>query len=510
MTPDAIVIGAGPNGLVAANRLADAGMTVLVCEQHPDRLGGACATDAGTLPGFRHDVGAGFFPFAQASPAFQALELHRWGLEWRFAAVESCHPAPDGTTASISRDDDATAASFGGRDGDAWRRLMAWHRRVEPRLVRALLDPLPGMGAKLKLLPFDLFRLAAIGLSTTAGLSRRLFRGAPARRVIPGLALHVDLGPDDPFGAALGYMLGAFAATGGNGIPVGGAGSITQALARRLIDHGGAVRLGAPVERIITEGRGRAARARAVRLVGGEEIPARRVLANTGAPALYQRLLDEAVVPGRVQRVMRRFRRGWGAFKVDWALDGPVPWRSEEARRAAVVHAGDSVDDLRRFTAQARSGALPEHPYLVIGQQSLADPSRAPAGQHTLWAYSRVPPRVEGGQVEGGWSRHREAFADRVEARIEGLAPGFRQRILARRVVAPPDLEAFDPNLVGGDLGGGSNHWRNQLVFRPVFPYFGYATPVRGVYLCSSYAHPGAGVHGMCGWNAAGVALKRG
>jgi phytoene dehydrogenase-like protein len=188
---------------------------------------------------------------------------------------------------------------------------------------------------------------------------------------------------------------------------------------------------------------------------------------------------------------------------VDWALSGPVPWTVEEARASAVVHAGESVDDLARFTREARAGALPERPYLVIGQQSLADPTRAPAGKHTLYCYTHVPSRPD-----GGWDAARESFADCVEARIEELAPGFRASILGRHIMAPPDLEAWNENLVGGDLGGGSNAWHRQLVFRPLFPYFRYRMPVKGLYLCSSYAHPGAGVHGMCGANAALIAAR--
>jgi phytoene dehydrogenase-like protein len=208
--------------------------------------------------------------------------------------------------------------------------------------------------------------------------------------------------------------------------------------------------------------------------------------------------VERAHVPGRVVRRMERFEQAWGTFKMDWALTAPTPWTVGAARESAVVHAGDSLDDLSRFTGQVRRGELPENPYLVIGQQTLPDPSRAPPGHHVLWAYTHVPPRLE-----GGWPAHAEAFADVVEKRIEGLAPGFRSRILARRIVTPDDLQAMDANLVGGDLGGGSNAWNRQLVFRPVFPYFRYRMPVRGLYLCSSYAHPGAGVHGMCGYNAA-------
>ena len=499
--PDAVVIGAGPNGLVAACILAEAGLQTLVLEKHPHRAGGAVASEAATLPGYLHDVGAAFFPFAAASPAFAALALHEVGLRFAHAEVQSCHPAPDGSVASIFRDDEATARSFGGTDGDRWRRVMRWHRRVEPRLLAALLGPLPSIGAALRLGPIDLMRFAAVGLSSGAGLSRRWFSGAAARRVLPGLALHVDLGPNDPFSAALGYMLGTMAATGGNAVPLGGAKAVTDALVSRLRASGGVLRLDAEVTGLSVERR----RVRGLRLRSGEQIRVRKlVMANTGAPALFNTLLPPDVVPSRLRKAMGRFRRGWGTFKVDWALDGPMPWRSEEARNAAVVHAGDSLEDLARFTGEVRGGALPTNPYLVIGQQSLVDPSRAPAGGHTLWAYSRVP-----AQLDGGWAQHREAFADRVEARLEELAPGFRTHIRARHIVTPPDLQAMDPNLVGGDLGGGSNQWRNQLILRPAFPYFRYRTPVKGLYLCSSYAHPGAGVHGMCGFNAARVALTR-
>jgi phytoene dehydrogenase-like protein len=227
------------------------------------------------------------------------------------------------------------------------------------------------------------------------------------------------------------------------------------------------------------------------------------VLADVGPPALYLRLLRPRHVPVLIRQCIRRFQYGWGTFKMDWALAGPVPWRSDEARESAVVHAGDSIADLVVFTRQVRAGRLPDNPYLVIGQQSLVDPSRAPAGGHTLWAYSRVP-----NEMEGGWGRWREQFADRVEERIEGLAPGFRGLIRARASHTPADLQAMDENLVGGDLGGGSARIGQQLFFRPVFPYFRYRTPVRGLYLASASAHPGAGVHGACGFNAARMALR--
>jgi phytoene dehydrogenase-like protein len=262
---------------------------------------------------------------------------------------------------------------------------------------------------------------------------------------------------------------------------------------------GGALQLGSHVNRVIV----RQGRAVAVSTRSGDEIAFRRaVLADVGAPALFCQLLEPSHVSAWLRRAMHRFRYGWGTFKMDWALAGPVPWSAAEACEAAVVHAGDSIDDLVAFTRQVRGGDLPSRPYLVIGQQSLVDPTRAPPGGQTLWAYSHVP-----SYVQAGWLAHREAFADRIEERIEELAPGFRGLIRARAIHSPADLETMDENLVGGDLGGGSAEFRQQLFFRPAFPYFRYRTPVRGLYLASASAHPGAGVHGACGWNAARAAL---
>lgn len=496
---DAIVIGSGPNGLVAACVLARAGLRVLVLEANPERPGGAVGSEAATLPGYVHDVGAAFFPWASLSPAFVDLQLGDFGLVWRGAPIESCHPAPDGTYAAISRDHDVSAKHFGtAADGDKWRQVASWYASIEPQIIGLLMGTFPNLGPALRVMPWDLAKLGAVFLSRGGALARRWFESEAARRVLPGLALHVDVGPDDMFGAALGFMLGMTATTGGYVVPEGGAQSITDAMVRFLGHHGGRLVLGARVDRVIV----RNDRAAAVRLDDGTEIEARTILADTSAPRLLLDLVEREYVPGRVVEFMQRYPQGWGTFKVDWALSAPVPWSCEQARRAAVVHAGDSLDDLSRFTRQVRGGDLPDNPYLVIGQQSLWDPTRAPAGGHTLWAYSRVPPRPE-----GGWAANAEAMADRIDARIEALAPGFRSIIRARRIVAPPDLERMDANLAGGDLGGGSNAWHRQLLFRPLFPYFRYRMPVQGLYLCSSYAHPGAGVHGMCGHNAAHVAL---
>jgi len=497
---DAIVIGSGPNGLVAACVLARAGLRVRVFEAHPLRAGGAVGTEETTLPGFLHDVGAAFFPWGTLSPAFRELQLERHGLIWHRAEFESCHPAPDGTYAAISADHERSAQHFGtARDGAAWERHVRDYAAMEPALLSALLEPFPTLRRLGRLISPSGLRLATIFASSGRGLAERWFESVAARRVLPGLALHVDVGPDDVFGAALGYMLAMTASSGGFVVPRGGAQAITRALIGVLQEHGGDVRLGSPVERVLV----RDHRAGGVVLRSGEEFTARLVMADTDVAALLLRMVDRNEVPPRVTEFLARYPRGWGTFKMDWALSGPVPWSCEVARRTAVVHLGDSLDDLSAFTRQVRRGELPSNPYLVVGQQSLLDPTRAPTGSHALWAYSRVPP-----QMPGGWREHASAFADRVEARIEALAPGFRQCIAARHIVTPEGLEAMDANLVGGDLGGGSNAWHRQLLFRPLFPYFRYRTPVRSLYLCSSYAHPGAGVHGMCGFNAARIALQ--
>lgn len=499
--PDVLVVGSGPNGLVAACTLARHGCRVLVLEANPHRPGGALASEEATLPGFVHDVGAAFFPLARVSPAFRELSLESRGVEWLYGAFESCHVARDGAHAAIARDAELTRQTFGSeRDGARWVKQHAWLEGISERLFRALLGPVPSIGAWLALGPANLARLARAFAASSGGLGRRWFESRAARRVLPGLALHADLGPQDGFGAPTALVLALAAGTVGFPVPRGGARSVSNALINLLDELGGRVRLGSRVARVLVH-RGRA---RGVVLADGTEIEARHaVLADTSARSLYLDLLDPGLVPRRVLRKMRRTRPPWGTFKLDLALSQPVPWQSDVARRSAVVHVGESCEALQEFTLEVRSGKLPSHPYLVVGQQSLLDGTRAPGEAHTLYVYTHVP-----SALESGWGDAAERFSDRVVARIEELAPGFTGTILAKRAVTPETFERQNANLEGGDLGGGSSRLGNQLLFRPVFPYFRHRAPVRGLYLCSSYTHPGGGVHGMCGYNAAHVALE--
>ena len=494
---DAVIIGSGPNGLVAAATLARAGLNV-VCLEAQGRAGGALGSLPLTEPGFIHDVGAAFFPFAPVSPGLLALDLGGAGLRWARAPLDTAHLAADGSCAALGASRERTARELMPADAETWFGWEDWHAQVGDRFARAILAPLPALREAVELGPRAI-RFAPVGLMTSSSFSESSFRSAAAQRIVSGLALHADLGPDDLMGAAVGMTLALLATRCGFAVPVGGAQAITEALLARVRQFHGEVRTSARVERIVIRERAVAA----VRLTSGEEIECRGVVADTGAPALCLKLVGEEHLPNGLVQSMRRFAYGWGTFKLDLALDGPVPWRHASCREAAVVHvSGSSMGSMRAFTNAIRDGRLPTEPYALVGQQSVLDPTRAPSGKHTLYIYTHVP-----STATGGWGAQREAFADRVADWIEACAPGFKALVRARHILSPVDLEAMNENLVGGDLGGGTAQVERQLFLRPAFPYFRYRLPLKGLYLGSASTHPGTGVHGACGYNAARALL---
>ncbi|PJE94543.1 FAD-dependent oxidoreductase [Streptomyces carminius] len=514
--PDAVVIGAGPNGLVAANMLADAGWRVLVLEAQPEP-GGAVRSDRGVHPGYVNDLFSSFYPLAAVSPTIRALELERWGLEWSHAPAVLAHPLPGGRCAVLHRDRAETARSlesFAPGDGEAYLRLTGLWDRLGTDLVAALLSPFPPVRPGLSLLA----RLRAAGglrlLRTLLLPVRRLgeeeFAGAGGPLLLAGCALHADLFPESAAGAVYGWLLAMLGQQAGWPVPAGGAGALTDALVRRLESRGGTVRCGARVTRVVVGG----GRALGVVTAGGDAVRARRaVLADVPAPALYGGLVDWAHLPARLRDDIRRFQWDTATFKVDWALSGPIPWEAPGAAGAGTVHLAESVDHLTRHSAQLATGTVPDRPFCLLGQMTTADPSRSPAGTESAWAYTHLPRDIRedagGAGLTGHWGPgEREALADRVEAEVERRAPGFRELVEARRVLAPPDLQERDESLVGGALNGGTAAVHQQLFFRPVPGTGRPATPVRGLYLASSSAHPGGGVHGACGANAARAALR--
>ncbi len=518
--PDAVVIGAGPNGLVAANHLADAGWSVHVLEAQP-APGGAVRSAELTEPGFVHDVFSAFYPLAVASPALTALELERWGLRWRHGPLVLAHPSAEGgTCVALSRDLDETAASldaFAPGDGDAWRRLVRLFERVRPHLFRGITTPLPpiragaGLAAELR---GDLPRFARMGLLGVRRLAEEEFRGAGAARLLAGNALHADLFPEQAPSGFYGWFLTALGQSVGFPFPEGGAQRLTDALVARLQARGGSLTCDARVERVLVR-RGRAV---GVRTADGTVVEARRaVVADTLPGALYKRLLEPEHVPARLRDDLRRHQLDTATFKVDWALDGPIPWRDVEARRAPVVHVADSVDELTRSSAELAQGLVPAAPFLVLGQYALGgagDPTRCPEGKEVAWAYTHVPQAIRGdaaGELTGSWDESETArFVDRIEARVETLAPGFGRLVRARHVLTPRDFEPLDENLAGGALHGGTAQLHQQLLLRPTPGLGRPETPVARLYLASAAAHPGGGVHGGPGLIAARAALHAG
>jgi len=489
-----LVIGAGHNGLICAGTLAQAGWEVTVMEQAP-RPGGAVHSSPGPLDGFLVDPCAAYFPLTRASPVFEEIDLERLGVDWIDPPVVMVHPLPDGRSISLHRELGPTVASLEAVRPGAGR---AWAELVNPllrheRLVRKLaLSPLPpvapavALALRLRRSGIELARLMA---GSAATLGTRVLGGEEPAAWLGGSAVHSDLAPDSAGSAGFGFFLHLLGHLVGWPFPRGGAGRITDALMRRLTDAGGVVRCGSAVERIHSS-RGRA---RGVVLADGTNLEADAVVATVSVGPLM-RMLDARALPEPVSRELGRWRYGLATFKVDFALSSKVPWRNEEAREAAVVHVSGTLNEQIEAAHAAGLGQLPRRPSMVVGQHSVHDASRAPAGQHTLYAYTHVPARRDGDDA---------TIVDLMEQRIEAFAPGFRDLVLARSVRSPERLELENPSLVEGDLAGGSVEIDQQLIFRPVPELARYRTPLPGLYLASASTHPGPGVHGVPGAGAA-------
>ena len=472
---DAVVIGAGPNGLVAAAQIALAGARVLVLEA-AESPGGGLRTEQLTLPGFHHDVCAAILPLTVASPALRSLPLEDHGVNWIHPPAALAHPLDGGRPGAVVYRDldrtcqELTAAGAAG-DGEAWSGLMGLVNRVGPGLVDGLLNPL-----SVPRHPLALARFARYGLGGAEGLARRRFDSEGARALLAGLAAHSMLRLDQRPTAAYAILLGALAHQVGWPLAAGGSGSVAAALVSIIESHGGEVVMGHKV-------------------VDHREIPsARAVIADVSPPGLVSILGDR--LPSRYRRRIGRYRFGPGVFKLDWALSEPVPWADPTVAHAATVHLGGTLAEIAASEAAVMAGRHPDRPFVLVAQQSLFDASRAPDGAHTLWGYCHVP---NGSTVD---------MTAAIEAQIERFAPGFRDVVLARHAMDTTALAAHGMNYIGGDINGGSGDLR-QFIARPVLSPRPWRLPVRGWYLCSASTPPGGGVHGMGGWQAARLALAR-
>ena len=466
---DAVIVGAGPNGLVAAARLATAGMRVLVLEAQTV-AGGGLRTEELTLPGFRHDVCSSVHALAQASRAFRALQLDREGLEFAHPRIPLAHPL-EGGTAFLHRDLAETARGLG-RDGRAWSFVLGGVAHGRGGLVDSILEPL----RMPPLHPVALAGYGALGLWSASALGRTAFRGEKARALFAGCSAHAILPLESAGTSAYGMLLAGLAHAVGWPVAVGGSQSIADALVARIEKLGGDVVTSSPVASLT-------------------DLPSTRAVLLDLTPRQVDAIAGD-VLPAPYRDKLVAFRYGSGVFKVDYALDGPVPWRDPEVADAGTVHLGGTAGEIAAGEAEVARGGHPERPYVLVVQASQADPTRAPAGKHTLWAYCHVP---NGSRVD---------MASRIEAMIDEAAPGFRDLVLARHTMDTAALEAHNANEIGGDISGGAGDWR-QLLTRPVPSLSPWRTPVDGLYLCSASTPPGGGVHGMCGWNAASEVLER-
>lgn len=466
---DAVVVGSGPNGLVAALTIARTGRRVLVVEAAPNPGGGTRSAEL-TGPGYIHDVCSAIHPLGVGSPALRALPLERHGLRWIHPDAPLAHVLDDHTVV-MERSVGDTAAGLGA-DATAWIRLFAAFAAPSGAdIVDGVMSPLS--------IPRHPIRMARFGLPalrSAESLTRSRFSGEDAAALFGGLAAHSILSLDQRVTAGVGMFLGGLAHLVGWPLAAGGSQSIADALVAELLATGGEIECDRPVARL-------------------DELPtSKAVLADV--PPGNLAAIAGAQLPARVRRAYARYRHGPGIFKVDYALSDPVPWRDPATARAGTVHVGGTFEEVAAAEAAVARGQLPERPFLLVAQQSLFDPTRAPAGRHTLWTYCHVP------------ARSTVDMTDAIERQIERFAPGFRDTIIARHLSGPADIEAGNANYIGGDISGGATDLR-QLFTRPTMSLRPWITGVRGLYLCSASTPPGAGVHGMCGWHAARLALRR-
>ena len=468
-TYDAIVVGSGPNGLAAAITLAQAGRSVLLVEAK-DTIGGGARSSELTLPGFVHDICSAIHPLGVASPFFSNLPLSEHGLEWVYPPASVAHPLDDGTAVVLERSVEATSETLG-RDGAAYRKLFGPLVADWPRLADGLLGPFRPPRH-----PIAMARFGLRAVRPARRLAEGRFKEERARALFAGLAAHSFLPLERPLSAAFALVLGTTGHAIGWPLPKGGSQQISNALASYLRSLGGEIETGRNVKSM------------------DELEPAKAVLFDVTPRQLVGIAGDR--LPSGYRRKLEGYRYGPGVFKLDLALDGPIPWTAQECARAGTVHLGGTMAEISASEAAVWKGEHSERPYVLVAQQSLFDSSRAPDGKHTAWAYCHVP---NGSTFD---------MTDRIESQIERFAPGFRDRVLARSVMSPRGLEEHNPNCIGGDINGGIQDLR-QLFTRPTLSLVPYSTPAKGIYICSSSTPPGGGVHGMCGYHAARAALRR-
>lgn len=467
MNRKACVIGAGPNGLSAAIVLAQAGLQVEVLEGE-SVPGGAVRTLELTLPGFRHDFGSAVYPLAAGSPFFSSLPLAANGLQWIHSPAVVAHPLDDGTAVTLERDLNVMGSTLG-EDGSAWEKIMRPFVDNWNKFAPEVLHPVPFVPKH----PVLMARFGALALQSASSIASR-FRNPRTRAMFAGLAAHSFLSLNEPLSGAFGILMAVSAHAVGWPIARGGAQSITNGLCEVLATLGGKVTTSSRVDNL-------------------EALPECDLFLCDVSPSNLIKIASQQLSRGYKLR-LAKFRDGPGVFKVDYALSSPVPWKAHECARAATVHVGGTFEKIAESEAAVRNGKAAGRPFVLVSQPSLFDDSRAPANKHTLWAYCHVP---NGSTVN---------MLDRLEAQIERFAPGFRDCVLARHVLAPADLERMDANLAGGDISGGILDLR-QFLFRPTSRH--YATSNPKIYICSASTPPGAGVHGMCGYHAARMALSR-